>query len=39
MLRIDVITIFPELYEPFRRTGVLGVERLGLRTQDLLTPA
>jgi tRNA (guanine37-N1)-methyltransferase len=24
MLRIDVITIFPELFEPFRRTGVLG---------------
>jgi tRNA (guanine37-N1)-methyltransferase len=24
MLRIDVITIFPELFEPFCRTGVLG---------------
>lgn len=24
MLRIDVITIFPELFEPFRRVGVLG---------------
>ena len=24
MLRIDVITIFPELFEPFGRTGVLG---------------
>ena len=24
MLRIDVITIFPELFEPFRKAGVLG---------------
>jgi tRNA (guanine37-N1)-methyltransferase len=39
MLRIDVITIFPELFEPFRRTGVLGgaVERglLALEAHDL----
>jgi tRNA (guanine37-N1)-methyltransferase len=39
MLRIDVITIFPELFEPFRRTGVLGgaVERglIALEAHDL----
>ena len=39
MLRIDVITIFPELFEPFRRTGVLGgaCERglLALEAHDL----
>jgi tRNA (guanine37-N1)-methyltransferase len=39
MLRIDVITIFPELFEPFRRTGVLGgaVERglVALEAHDL----
>jgi tRNA (guanine37-N1)-methyltransferase len=32
MLRIDVITIFPELFEPFRSTGVLG----GARERGLL---
>jgi len=39
MLRIDVITIFPELFEAFRRTGVLGgaIERglLALTAHDL----
>ena len=39
MLRIDVITIFPELFEPFGRLGVLGraIERglLSLRAHDL----
>jgi tRNA (guanine37-N1)-methyltransferase len=39
MLRIDVITIFPELFEAFRTTGVLGgaVERglLALTAHDL----
>jgi tRNA (guanine37-N1)-methyltransferase len=39
MLRIDVLTIFPELFEPFRRTGVLGggVERglIALAAHDL----
>jgi len=39
MLRIDVITIFPELFEPFRRLGVLGgaIERglLSLNAHDL----
>ena len=39
MLRIDVITIFPELFEPFRRTSVLGAagERglIALEAHDL----
>lgn len=39
MLRIDVITIFPELFEPFRSTGVLGGARerglLALEAHDL----
>ncbi len=39
MLRIEVITIFPELFEAFRRTGVLGgaIERglLSLTAHDL----
>jgi tRNA (guanine37-N1)-methyltransferase len=39
MLRIDVITIFPELFEAFRSTGVLGgaIERglLSLTAHDL----
>ncbi len=39
MLRIDVITIFPELFEPFRKLGVLGgaVEKglLELEAHDL----
>jgi tRNA (guanine37-N1)-methyltransferase len=39
MLRIDVVTIFPELFEAFRRTGVLGgaIERglLSLTAHDL----
>ena len=39
MLRVDVITIFPELFEAFRTTGVLGsgVERglLALTVHDL----
>ena len=39
MLRIDVITIFPELFEPFRTVGVLGgaIARgiLGLEAHDL----
>jgi tRNA (guanine37-N1)-methyltransferase len=39
MLRIELITIFPELFEPFRRIGVLGgaVERgrIALEAHDL----
>jgi tRNA (guanine37-N1)-methyltransferase len=39
MLRIDVITIFPELFEAFRTTGVLGAAiergRLELTAHDL----
>lgn len=39
MLRIDVVTIFPELFEPFRRIGVLGgaLERglLAIEAHDL----
>lgn len=39
MLRIDVITIFPELFEPFRRVGVLGAAvqagRVRLTAHDL----
>ena len=39
MLRIDVITIFPELFEPFRSTGVLGGARerglIALEAHDL----
>jgi tRNA (guanine37-N1)-methyltransferase len=39
MLRIDVITIFPELFEPFRKLGVLGgaVDKglLALEAHDL----
>ena len=39
MLRIDVITIFPELFEVFRTTGVLGgaIERglIELTAHDL----
>ncbi|MGH7286819.1 MAG: tRNA (guanosine(37)-N1)-methyltransferase TrmD [Myxococcota bacterium] len=39
MLRIDVITIFPELFESFRRAGVLGGARergvLELEAHDL----
>ncbi|MDD9854020.1 MAG: tRNA (guanosine(37)-N1)-methyltransferase TrmD [Deltaproteobacteria bacterium] len=39
MLRIDVVTIFPELFEPFRAVGVLGgaIERglLSLAAHDL----
>lgn len=39
MLRIDVITIFPELFEPFRRTSVLGGARerglIALEAHDL----
>ena len=39
MLRVDVITIFPELFEPFRTHGVLGgaVEKgfIGLEAHDL----
>ena len=39
MLRIDVITIFPELFETFRQTSLLGAAReagtLSIETHDL----
>ena len=44
MARIDVLTIFPALFEPFlaesmvgiaRREGLLEVERLGRRIKEL----
>jgi tRNA (guanine37-N1)-methyltransferase len=39
MLRIDVLTIFPELFEPFQDVAFVGIARrrglLGLRVHDL----